>query len=314
MPDLILHHYDLSPYSEKIRLVFGIKGLAWRSVIQPMILPKPMLTPLTGGFRRTPVLQIGADVYCDTGLIACELDRRFPAPTLFPPGHDGLGWMLSLWAERALFWPTARYVTGMNSDRLPPAFHADRAAMRGHAPPTADRLEAAAPHDRVQMDIQFRWLEALLADGRDFLLAGMPGGGAPGLGDLSVYARLWWLGAFGGDRPELAHYPAIRRWMARIADFGHGARTGMPAEDALAIARSAEPDPPPGDPSRGDPSLGDPAAGDRVTVATEDHGPDPVHGTVVYCDRDRITLRREDAGLGVLDVHFPRLGYEIRPA
>ena len=77
MADLILHHYDISPYAEKIRLAFGLKGLAWRSVIQPMVLPKPDLMPLTGGFRRTPVLQVGADIYCDTLCIAMELDRRF---------------------------------------------------------------------------------------------------------------------------------------------------------------------------------------------------------------------------------------------
>lgn len=306
MPDLILHHYDLSPYAEKIRLVFGLKDLAWRSVIQPMILPKPDLVPLTGGFRRTPVLQIGADIYCDTALIACELDRRFPEPTLFPPGHDGLGWMLSLWAERALFWPTARYVTGVNSDRLPPEFHADRAAMRGHAPPTGDQLKSAAPHNRVQMEIQFRWLETLLADGREFLL-----GTAPGLGDLSVYQRLWWLGAFGGDRPELAPYPAIRRWMDRLAAIGHGKRSELSAEESLTFAQSTEPAPLPAAPPS---ENGDPAIGARVTVATEEHGPDPVTGAVMVCNRERLTLRRDDPDLGALHIHFPRLGYEIKPA
>ena len=84
MADLILHHYDISPYAEKIRLAFGLKGLAWRSVIQPMVLPKPDLVPLTGGFRRTPVLQAGADIYCDTLRIAMELDRRCPDPPLLP--------------------------------------------------------------------------------------------------------------------------------------------------------------------------------------------------------------------------------------
>ena len=90
MSELILHHYDEAPFAEKVRLVFGIKGLAWRSVIQPSALPKPDLLPLTGGYRRTPVLQIGADVYCDSQLIVRELERRFPTPTLFPTGDAGL--------------------------------------------------------------------------------------------------------------------------------------------------------------------------------------------------------------------------------
>ena len=61
MSDMILHHYAASPFSEKVRVAFGIKGLVWKSVIIPRILPKPDLMPLTGGYRKTPVLQIGAD-------------------------------------------------------------------------------------------------------------------------------------------------------------------------------------------------------------------------------------------------------------
>ena len=82
--DLILHHYDFSNYSEKVRLALGYKGLDWCSVIIPPVAPKPDLTPLTGGYRRTPVLQVGADIYCDTRLILAELERRKPQPTLFP--------------------------------------------------------------------------------------------------------------------------------------------------------------------------------------------------------------------------------------
>ena len=90
MSELILHHFDWSPYAEKVRVLFGIKGLAWRSVQIPMVMPKPDLTALTGGYRKTPVLQVGADIYCDTNLIARELDRRFPDPPLFPSGGRGL--------------------------------------------------------------------------------------------------------------------------------------------------------------------------------------------------------------------------------
>jgi glutathione S-transferase len=78
MSDMILHHYPASPFSEKVRVAFGIKGLAWKSVIIPRILPKPDLMPLTGGYRKTPVLQIGADIYCDTQLILREIERRAP--------------------------------------------------------------------------------------------------------------------------------------------------------------------------------------------------------------------------------------------
>ena len=99
MTDIILHHYDTSPYSEKVRLGFGLKGLAWASVELPQIMPKPKLTALTGGYRKTPVLQIGADIYCDSQLIMRELERRYPTPSFYPAGHgaaDALAW----WARR----------------------------------------------------------------------------------------------------------------------------------------------------------------------------------------------------------------------
>ncbi len=80
-PELILHHYDFSCFSEKVRLVLGMKGLRWRSVSIPSILPKPDYVPLTGGYRRAPALQIGADIFCDSVRIVEELEERFPEPS-----------------------------------------------------------------------------------------------------------------------------------------------------------------------------------------------------------------------------------------
>ena len=75
---LILHHYDASPFSEKVRLVLGLKRLAWHSVLVPEVMPKPDYVPLTGGYRRVPALQIGAHVHCDTARILAELVARHP--------------------------------------------------------------------------------------------------------------------------------------------------------------------------------------------------------------------------------------------
>src|SRR6202142_4607979 len=128
MTDIILHHYDMSPYSEKVRLGLGLKGLAWGSVEVPVIMPKPNLTALTGGYRKTPVLQIGADIYCDSQLIMRELERRHPTPSFYPAGHgaaDALAW----WAEKTTFSPAAGIVF---AKRPPPlAFLEDRAKFSG---------------------------------------------------------------------------------------------------------------------------------------------------------------------------------------
>jgi glutathione S-transferase len=47
MSQVILHHYPLSPYSEKIRLALGLKGVSWNSVEIPVWTPRPKLTPMS---------------------------------------------------------------------------------------------------------------------------------------------------------------------------------------------------------------------------------------------------------------------------
>ena len=86
MTEPVLHHYPVSPFAEKVRAMLGYKGLAWKSVQIPLIMPKPDVVALTGGYRKTPILQVGADIHCDTALIARVLERIAPSPSLFPRG------------------------------------------------------------------------------------------------------------------------------------------------------------------------------------------------------------------------------------
>ena len=99
----ILHHFEISPFSEKVRAILGWKRMAWRSVLIPMALPKPDVVALTGGYRKTPTLQIGADVYCDTALIAQVLDELQAAPPLVPATAP-LAPVVAAWADGTLFW------------------------------------------------------------------------------------------------------------------------------------------------------------------------------------------------------------------
>ncbi|RYF90936.1 MAG: hypothetical protein EON95_15975 [Caulobacteraceae bacterium] len=137
----ILHHYDTSPFSEKVRLMFGLKGLAWSSVVIPVIMPKPDYTPLTGGYRRTPSLQIGADVYCDSQVILAELEHRFPDPTAV---RGGLDWAINLWADRLFFQTTVPVIFGELGDNVPADFIKDREALSGRPFDTA-AMKAAEP-------------------------------------------------------------------------------------------------------------------------------------------------------------------------
>lgn len=306
MAELVLHHYDFSNFAEKARLALGYKGLAWGAVTIPPIAPKPDLVALTGGYRRTPVLQTGADIWCDTRLIVRELERRHPAPPLLPPALAAQAEAIAFWAENRLMRPITLYASGMNGDVLPAGLQADRSAMRGlPAPDDATMLRAArrnAPLARAQIP----QVEAMLADGRDYLL-----GAQPTVADLAVYHPLWFLTARTQRLAfELAPFPRIAAWMQRVRGFGHGRPQPMPAAEAIAIARAASPAPlPPSSPHPEDPPLGS-----EVRVRADDNGQEVTQGTLVHLAADEIALRREDERAGEVVVHFPRLGYDLRPA
>jgi glutathione S-transferase len=171
---IILHHFDESPFSEKVRLVFGLKNIAWASVRISRIMPRPDLMPMTGGYRRTPVLQIGADIYCDTQVILRELERRFPEPTLFPAGYEGVASATAMWTDRAFFQSTVNLVFGSLADKVPPDFIADREKLRGAKFDVA-AMASAIPQMRDQFRAHVQWIEAQLGDGRNWMCGDSPG-------------------------------------------------------------------------------------------------------------------------------------------
>jgi len=304
MPEIILHHFEASPFAEKIRLVLGFKRLAWCAVQIPMIMPKPELTALTGGYRKTPVMQIGADIYCDTRRIALELERRHPQPTLFPDGNRGLALALGAWSDRPFFEPGAALAMGTNPD-LPEPVLRDRMAFFTFM--DFRQLPARLPHLYGQLRSQLGLVEAQLADGRDYLI-----GRAPGWVDILAYFPVWMVRAnVAGAQALLARFPRLCAWEQRVAAWGHGRPVPLDAEEALRIARAAE--------ARADAQVDgdDPlglAAGQAVTVAPEDYGIVPVSGRLVRLTAEEIAIARRDARAGDVVVHFPRAGYCVEPA
>ena len=304
--DLILHHYDFSNFAEKARLMLGYKGLAWQSVEQPPILPKPDLAPLTGGYRRIPVLQEGADLWCDTRLIARELERRVPAPTLFPAASRGAADAIAWWAEMQFMRPVALFVSGINADHMPKGLHEDRARLHGLPPPSIEAVRKAATRNLHLVRPQIAWIAEMLGDGRPYLL-----GDAPCIADFACYHVVWFFkGRHIDCRAELAPYPRLLAWRDRMATIGHGQRTEIAAAEALAVAKAHAP----AAPRPSDPQDGDPTPGQRARVRPTDNAKDWVEGEVSFIDRNEIALVREDAMVGRVAVHFPRLGYDWRIA
>ncbi|RMF95204.1 MAG: glutathione S-transferase [Gammaproteobacteria bacterium] len=303
MPDIILHHFDASPFAEKIRLALGLKGLAWCSVQIPMIMPKPELTALTGGYRKTPVMQIGAEIFCDTRRIAVELERRWPEPSLFPAGSAGLALALANWSDRAFFEPGAGLSMGSNPE-IPEPVLEDRKKFFNFM--DFSRLSEELPHLAGQFRAQAALVERQLADGRDWLL-----GDSPGWVDILAYFPLWMARAnVPGAADLLAPFSRLPAWEARVAGIGHGRPEALTAAAAIEIAANAEP--------AGEPAVDpdDPlglAPLSPVEVAADDYGKEPVAGELWRLDTDEICIRRVDRRAGALLVHFPRAGYRVSP-
>ena len=299
MTEVILHNYPLSHYSEKIRRILAYKGVPWRSVEQPNLMPKPELTPLTGGYRRLPVLQLGADIYCDTSCITRRLERLQPEPSCIPAGQAAMVALIEEWGDHRFAPQITRPVMVDLIPALSPALLADRAAM---TPLLAkEAILRDAPHALAQALLGLDLLDSHLRE-RRFLL-----GDAFRLADAACFFPVWFLGKSARLSGEVGKRPSLAAWFERIESFGPGKVTPMTAAEALTIARDSKPEDPPA--SRE--VAADFAPGAAVAIAADDYGPERTHGTVVRATADEITIRREDAALGEIAVHFPRSGYRI---
>jgi glutathione S-transferase len=307
MNQLILHHYPMSPFAEKIRLILGFKKLSWSSVHIPSIMPKPDVMALTGGYRKTPILQIGADVYCDTALIAEELETRYPSPSLYPVGVAAASRMLAQWADSTLFWamiPFTMQPAGLATifEGLSPeavkAFADDRTVFR------ANMSRMRVPDAVAAFTIYLQRLAEILGSQPYFF------GAAPSIADFSIYHNLWYVLRGGLVAQIFDDFPTLAQFRERLRAFGHGESQKLDSAAAIGVAHAAS-----AAPSTG--IVHDThglSLGDAVVVAATDTGVDPIAGTLYSLSRDRVAIARQDARAGRVVVHFPRLGFELRRA
>jgi glutathione S-transferase len=304
---LILHHYPISPFAEKIRLILGYKALHWTSVHIPAVMPKPDVIALTGGYRKTPILQIGADIYCDTALIADVIEAITPSPTLYPTGSAAASRTLAQWADSTLFWTAIPYtlqpagLAHMFSGAPPEAIKAfgeDRKPFRANIP------RMRAPEARAALGLYLERLEEMIGNQAFFF------GAQPSIADFSVYHCLWFVSRGGPMAQILEPFHRIEAWRERIRAFGHGTHDELDSGAAVAIACEATPLAS----VRISSDTDGIAIGEKVVVAATDTGTDPIDGDLYAATHNRISITREDCRAGRVVVHFPRLGFELRRA
>jgi glutathione S-transferase len=310
MADLILHHYLTSPFSEKVRLILGAKKLPWKSVFIPPIMPKPEVEVLTGGYRKTPFLQIGADMYCDSALIADVLEHLQPEPTLYPEPEKGLSRILAQWADTTLFWASMAWNLQPKGAaevfaKAPPealkAFGEDRGKM------SAGNMTRLRPADATSAYKSYLRRLSDMLDDKPFLL-----GEVPSIADFSAYHSLWYTRRIEAVRTILELTPAVVDWMDRMAAIGHGAPEKFTADEAIAVAKAATPHTLLTDSTfQDDHGI---ALGSAVTIRAESFGLEETPGTLVAATRTHYTLARSSERTGTVHVHFPRIGYVLKAA
>jgi glutathione S-transferase len=276
-----------------------------------MVMPKPDLVALTGGYRRTPVLQTGADIWCDTALIARVLERLAPAPSLFPYGDSFAMQAACHFADSVMFNITVpigfQPGGGMIKLFLPDAgpeflatFGKDRAAMRQGGTVRRGPLAECKANFRGLLPT----IETQLQHAYVF-------GEHPCIADFALYHVLWPVWKVADTRPLLAGFPKAEAFIARMAAIGNGKHTEITAAQALEIARRAKPE-----------AIARPEAvetdgialGETVAVMPVDYALDPVKGELLTCSASEIAVRRTDPRAGTVVVHFPRFGFQLARA
>jgi len=300
---IILHHYENSPYAEKIRLMFGFTNTRWHSLLSPVYPPRPNVDPLTGGYRRIPVAQIGADIFCDTALIAQEVATVTGCAALDPATVEGDALALMKQAEEKAFFaavgavPPLRLLGTMLRSFGPIGtyrFAKDRSSLlRGGT----SRPPAAAKAAGVLQS----FLDALEAR-----LAETPwiGGDAPSVADFACFHPLWL--HVSCNRKPLAADANVLRWYKAVEEFGLGQRKEITQAEAFEVARVSEPRALPTSTEHGSLQIGQ-----VVQVAPLDYGVVPVTGALAAVTENRIIVARQSKQFGTLHVHFPRAGYSL---
>ena len=306
MSGLILHHYDASPFTQRALRMLGLKKLAWRSVQMPMMPPKDDLVALTGGYRGTPVLQVGAELFIDSQLIARKLEQLRPTPSLFPAGDAGLQLAMVKWSDQ-FFRSALKIVLGAMADQWPEPFRKDRE----HLFPDIDfaTVGVEAAHWRSQFRAHAWLLEQQLSDGRAWLA-----GAAPSLADIQAHP---FVAMMRGAMPEaagelLAGFTRLAAWEQRMLGMGEGTRTEVDIATAHAAARAASPAEVTIDIDAHDAQRF--TAGTQVVVEPDDTQRGGSVGELVVLQPNEVAIRRTDPRVGTVVVHFPRLGYRVRAA
>jgi glutathione S-transferase len=305
MSDLILHHYWPSPFAHKIRLALGLSGVTWRSVEIPRVPPKPLLMPLTAGYRRTPVLQSGADVYCDTQNIVRALTAITDNHQLLPTDLSGKILAFTDWADGAVFNLAARVVLTSALDTAPPEFIQDRGGLYFGPNWTPEGLRSQLPGVILQLAAHLNSIDSGLGAQGGFMSNDLS------YADVTIAYLAWFIRGRWDQGPEfLQQFANIERIEREVHEAVREVYEDLSAEDALKIAANSESQSPSGVTKQCGVTL---RQGMQIAIKPQAETSDPpVVGRLRYLDRARVSIDHRASEVGDVVVHLPVAGYQIQ--
>jgi glutathione S-transferase len=298
----ILYHYPSSPYSEKLRLALGMAGIQWGSVTVPSLPPRPLLDAFFAGYRRIPVLQIGAHFYCDSALafdvLAEVSDRLTPTRRLLATEE-----LLRQHAEERIFFAVIAAASPISVLRLLAQdlgpfglfrFLKDRSLMM-----KGSTIEKPSRRAATQLISDFvAQLDSLLKH-NPFLA-----GATPGYLDLCCYHPLW-MSSVINHKTLSALPPLVRTWTQRIAALGHGRPMSVSQQEIhdRVIANRFQ--------NFVGEVTGPFAQGSLVSVRPTDYARDSTEGHLVFMDEYQCVIEKNASSGNAVFLHFPITGFEV---
>lgn len=305
LPPIITWDYQFAPNAQKSRNYLYATKTPFKICEQPFVLPRPILTNIGITYRRVPVLSIGKDVFCDnTSFIDAMqviLTKEGKGKELKCSSADRA---FEAWGYRS-FWICLACVP---ADLITEELAKDRANLF----PIFARKDFATLRQNGLSE-----LRSLLQTAETEFLAAGPfiNGVLLTLADVhAMWMIKWALHTIGVAKEpgfEKAAFPKVHAWCDAIPTHddaiqdGQFLSAGEATEQTLAAAHAC-------------PDLGvdstDPLGykgGEAVQVEMKDAMPGyyPQRGKLVGLNKGRIVLQLENG----LRVHFPRVGYVIKP-
>lgn len=301
---MILHHYPLSPYSEKIRAMFGYTNLEWTSCITSEAPPRGQLNLLSGGYGRVPIAQVGADIFCDSSLIADEISELANKPQLSDRSLNPSALKQRHWLESTLFFACINRAFSVSllkriaQDRglfNLMRFLNDRIQMGIKASVPMGSPKSAPKH------IQLALNELSCQIGAHHYV----GGGEPNVIDYAAYHCFWFLSEV-GQKNDLHKQQKLSAWYQRMHAFSREASQEISLEQALNDAKNSEPR------SLDRRYLQDPRIGSNITISPSDYRKSSASGILVGGNDRRWIVLCESKETGPIHLHFPTKDVDVR--